>query len=60
MTTTSAASSPSWHSIGQYVQLGGAAAFVAGAILSLHHYAIGICFLAGAAAFYVGKKLKAA
>jgi hypothetical protein len=49
----------SWHSIGQYVQLAGAAAFIAGAVLSLHHYAIGICFIAGAAAFYAGKKLKA-
>ncbi len=46
------------HSIGQYLQLAGAGAFIVGAILSLHHYAIGICFLAGASAFYVGKKLK--
>jgi hypothetical protein len=52
-------STTSWHSIGQYVQLGGAAAFLAGALLSLHHYAIGICFVGGAAAFYAGKKLKA-
>ena len=58
MASTSTASSPSWHTIGLYAQLGGAAAFVAGAILSVHHYAIGICFIAGAAAFYVGKKLK--
>ena len=48
----------SWHTIGQYVQLAGAGAFIAGAALSLHHYAIGICFLAGATAFYAGKKLK--
>ena len=47
------------QSIGQYVQLAGAGAFVAGAILSLHHYAIGICFVTGAAAFYIGKKLRA-
>jgi hypothetical protein len=52
-------STTSWHSIGQYVQLAGAGAFIAGAVLSLHHYAIGICFVAGAAAFYAGKKLKA-
>ena len=51
--------SPSSHSLGQWVQLGGACAFIAGAILSLHHYAIGICFVAGAAAFYVGKKMRA-
>jgi hypothetical protein len=49
----------SWHSIAQYVQLAGAGAFIAGAVLSLHHYAIGVCFIAGAAAFYAGKKLKA-
>ena len=60
MAKTSTASSSSRRTIGQYVQLGGAAAFVAGAVLSLHHYAIGICFVAGAAAFYIGKKLRAA
>jgi hypothetical protein len=49
----------SWLSIGSYVQLAGAGAFIVGAVLSLHHYAIGICFIAGAAAFYAGKKLKA-
>ncbi len=37
---------------------GGAARLWLGGILSLHHYAIGICFVAGAAAFYVGKKLR--
>jgi len=49
----------SWHSIGLYAQLAGAGAFLAGAVLSLHHYAIGVCFIVGAAAFYVGKKMKA-
>jgi hypothetical protein len=52
-------SSPS-QSLGQWVQLAGAGAFITGAILSLHHYAIGICFVAGAVAFYVGKKMRAA
>jgi hypothetical protein len=47
------------HSIGQYVQLAGIGAFVVGIVLSLHHYAIGISFLAGAAAFFIGKKMKA-
>jgi hypothetical protein len=56
MSTTAA--TPSWHSIGLYVQIAGAGAFIAGVVLSLHHYAIGICFIAGAAAFYAGKKLK--
>jgi hypothetical protein len=45
--------------MGKYVQLAGAGAFLAGAVLSLHHYAIGVCFVAGAAAFYIGKKMKA-
>jgi hypothetical protein len=58
MTTTSA--TPSWHSIGLYAQIAGAGAFIVGVVLSFHHYAIGICFIAGAAAFYVGKKLRAA
>jgi hypothetical protein len=53
-------STVSMRSIGQYVQLAGAGVFLLGAILSLHHYAIGICFLAGAAAFYLGKKMRAA
>ena len=48
------------HSIGQYVQLGGIGAFVTGAVLSVHHYAIGAFFIAGAAAYYIGTKLKAA
>jgi len=54
MTTSSS------QSLGQWVQLAGAGAFITGAILSLHHYAIGICFVAGAAAFYAGKKMRAA
>ena len=54
MTTSSS------QSLGQWVQLAGAGAFIIGAILSVHHYAIGICFVAGAAAFYVGKKIRAA
>jgi hypothetical protein len=54
-----AASTPSLHTIGQYVQIAGAVAFLAGVVLSLQHYAIGISFIAGAAAFFIGKKLKA-
>ena len=50
----------SWKAIGSYVQVAGAGAFLVGATLSLHHYAIGICFIAGAAAFFVGKKLREA
>ena len=50
----------STKTIGQYVQLAGIGAFVAGGILSVHHYAIGVCILAGAAAYYIGTKMKAA
>lgn len=45
--------------IGYAVQLGGIAAFTIGGILSLHHVAIGASFLGGAAAFYVGQKIRA-
>jgi hypothetical protein len=55
MTTTVTA-----KNIGEYVQLAGIGAIVVGAILSVHHYAIGACILLGAAAYYVGTKLKAA
>jgi hypothetical protein len=48
------------HSIGQYLQLAGIGAFVAGAVLSLHHFAIAVCFIAGATAFFIGKKMRAA
>ena len=54
-----AVSTPSLHTVGQYVQIAGAVAFLVGVILSLQHYAIGICFIAGAAGFFIGKKLKA-
>jgi hypothetical protein len=44
--------------IGYIVQLGGIAAFTLGAVFSLHHLAIGASFLGGAAAFYVGGKVR--
>ena len=44
--------------IGQITELAGAAAFAAGIILSVHHYAIGALFVGGAAAFVGGKKLR--
>jgi hypothetical protein len=44
--------------IAQIVELCGAAAVVAGVILSVHHYAIGACFVAGIAALAVGYKLR--
>ena len=57
---TTSVATPSWQSVGLYVQIGGAAAFIVGVVLSLHHYATGICFIAGAAAFLVGKKMRKA
>ena len=44
--------------IGYFVQLGGIAALAVGAILSAHHVAIGVAFLGGATAFYVGEKIR--
>jgi len=46
------------QAIGQYLQLAGAGTFITGLILSVHHYAIGICLVTGAAAVYAGKKLR--
>ncbi len=58
ISTTPTTTATKLQAIGQYVQLGALGAFVAGAILSMHHYAIGACFLAGAVAYYVGGKLR--
>lgn len=61
MTTPAPASTPavSRTTLGYVVQLGGIAAFTLGAVFSLHHLPIGASFLGGAAAFYVGKKIRA-
>jgi hypothetical protein len=48
------------QAIALYARYAGAAAFLVGVVLSAHHYAIGICFVGGAAAFYAGKKLRGA
>src|SRR5580658_4654925 len=53
-----AAGTLSKQTVGLYVQIGGAGAFIVGLVLSLHHYGAGICFIAGAAAFFVGKKMR--
>ena len=50
--------STSKKTIGYLVQLGGIASFTLGAVFSLHHVAIGAAFLGGAAAFYVGQKIR--
>jgi hypothetical protein len=51
--------SASKTTIGYVVQLGGIGAFALGAVLSFHHAAIAASFAGGAAAFYVGKKIRA-
>jgi hypothetical protein len=50
--------SASKTTIGYVVQLGGIGALVLGAVLSVHHAAIAAAFLGGAAAFYVGEKVR--
>jgi hypothetical protein len=56
--TTSTASNTKNKTIGYAVQLAGIGAGIAGAILSLHHAAIAVCFVSGAAAFFVGEKIR--
>ena len=51
--------SASKTTIGYIVQLAGIGAFALGAVLSFHHAAIAASFAGGAAAFYVGKKIRA-
>ncbi|MGA3294360.1 MAG: hypothetical protein ABSE45_10315 [Candidatus Acidiferrales bacterium] len=61
MSSTSTSATPSTASrktVGYIVQLGGIASFTLGAIFSVHHVAIGAAFLGGAAAFYVGQKIR--
>jgi hypothetical protein len=50
--------SASKTTIGYAVQLGGIGALVLGAVLSAHHIAIAAALLGGAAAFYVGEKIR--
>ena len=50
--------SASKTTVGYIVQLGGIAAFALGAVLSFHHAVIAAAFVGGAAAFYVGKKIR--
>jgi len=44
--------------LGTIVEIAGAAAFLVGAALSIHHYAIALLTIGGAVAFFVGKKLR--
>ena len=50
--------SSSSYKIGIIVEIAGASAFLGGAVLSIHHYAIAALTIGGAAAFFVGKKLR--
>ena len=50
--------SASKTTIGYLVQLGGIAAFAIGAVLSFHHAAIAAAFVGGAAAYFVGQKIR--
>lgn len=54
MTTTSISASK----LGTIVEIAGAAAFLIGAVLSIHHYAIALLTIGGAVAFFVGKKVR--
>ncbi len=56
-TSTSSTATTQMQKIGQIVELAGIGAFVAGMILSVHHYAIGAFFVGGAAAYVIGKQL---
>ena len=50
---------PHGQAVGQLLQLAGVVAFAVGVVLSLQHYAIGALFVGGAAAFFIGRKLRA-
>jgi hypothetical protein len=49
---------PHQVAVGYIVQLAGASAFAVGAVLSVHHAAIAVCFVGGALAVYVGRKIR--
>ena len=44
--------------IGEVTQIAGVGAFVAGVILSLHHWPAAVALVAGLSAYFVGKKLR--
>ncbi len=46
--------------IGQIIQLAGAVSLAAAAVMSVHHLAIAVTLIAGAAAYLVGRKLRTA
>ncbi len=44
--------------VGEVTQVAGVAAVVGGVVLSLHHWPAAAALIGGAAAFYIGKKLR--
>ena len=46
------------NKLGTIVEIAGAAAFLIGAVLSIHHYAVALLTIGGAVAFFVGKKVR--
>jgi len=56
--TASTSATTETQKIGEIVELAGFGAFIAGGVLSIHHYAIAACLVGGAAAVYLGKKLR--
>jgi len=46
--------------IGQIVQLAGAVSLAAAMVMSVHHAAIAVTLIGGAAAYFVGRKLRSA
>ncbi len=50
---------PNKQTLSQWLRLGGFISFAAGVVLSLHHWPVAAALLGGAAAFYLGTKLRA-
>ncbi len=46
--------------VGQIVQLAGGVSLAAAAVMSVHHVAIAVTLIGGAAAYLVGRKLRRA
>lgn len=45
--------------IGEIAQIAGAAAVVAGLVLTLRHWPAAVALIGGGVAFYIGKKMRA-
>lgn len=45
---------------GEVAQIAGVISVVAGVVMSLHHWPVAAALIGGGAAFFVGKKLRAA